>query len=772
MDMRWNLRLFQHPRQPFAGLVLVAAVAIFCAEKMPVNPLWPVAALLVAAPVVVWRPIAAFVWLFAGGAFFTLHLFNHELNPGRLLSHEFTWEARTVHAVGIVISEPDEKGALHGVAWSRFKLRLETIDLGGGARPCRAKVLVSWPGSTPSYGDCVEFTGGVQNIPGPRNPGQMDFAGYSQRLGIYSEVRVLYAADTVILSHHHGNPLVAWANTARRWMQNKLSLDMQDAPEAAGLVQGMVLGLKDQTPEETRELFRRTGTLHLFVVNGLHIGMFALIAQCLARPFGIGRRWSAFFVIPLLVFYTLVTGLNPGSIRATIMAAVLLAGQFFERKPLSFNTLAAAAFGILAWDTNELFMPGFQFSFGVVFAIILLAGRFQRLFSRIGKPDSFLPRTLWSPAQIAGYFFCRQVTGLFSLSLAAWIGSTPFTAGYFHLLSPGAVAANLVVVPLAFAVLAQGILALLAATCSAGAAVIFNNANCAVAHLILGAVHLFAQIPGGHAYVELPRIQPPNCELTVFDFGMGGGIHLRSEHLDWLVDTGNRVEYETVLRPFLRMRGVNQLDGLILTRGAAANIGGAVPALGDFAPAMVVDSAVRDHSPVHAAFFAALAAGGRGKGIYERGDVLQLSPGTTMRVLYPPAGIEARVADDEAIVLQIQTRGARLLLMSGAGFLTERWLLENEPDLRSDILVKGRHASDLSGTSDFLDAVHPAVVVCAGAGFPESARISDAWARDVEARGIVLFRQDLTGAVRIELARDGFAVSSFLGNQVFRKNNR
>ena len=760
-------------RQPFTGLALMAAFAIYCADRFPANPLPLILVLAAAAPLLVWRPATAAVWIYVGAVFFTLHLLNHDLNPGRRLAARLGAETQAVRASGIVTGAPEERGVTRGMTRSRFKARLEHAAIGSGAaEPCRAEVLVDWAGVTPAYGDRVEFSGDAAGIAGPRNPGEMDFAGYLRRLGIYTEIRVRYPADGAISSGGHGNPLVVWAMASRRWMQSKLALDLQDAPETAGLIQSLVLGLKDQTPEETRELFQRTGTLHLFVVNGLHIGMFALIAQFLLRPVGISRRRSAFVVIPLLAFYTLVTGLNPGSIRATIMASVLLAGRLFDREPVSFNTLAAAAFAILVWDTEELFMPGFQFSFGVVFAIILLAGRFQRFFARFGKPDAFLPRSLWNPVQQAQYFCSRHVGGFFSLSLAAWIGSTPFTARYFHLLSPGAVAANLAVVPLAFAVLAQGILALLAAGWSSLVAMLFNNANWAMAHAILCMVRFFAQIPGGHVFVGPPDFHPARCEITVFDAGAGGGIHLRSKGRDWLIDAGSRPLFEYALRPYLRMRGVNVLDGLILTRGCAACAGGAIPALDDFEPRGVFDSAVRDHAAAHAAFLAALARHGRGKAICERGDLIEMAPGTTARVLFPPSGINARVLDDKAMVLQIDACGLKVLIMSGAGFLTERWLLENEPGLKSDILIKARHASDISGTPDFLAAVQPRVLVCAAAKFPDNARLSDEWVREVAAHGIELFRQDETGAVRIELENGGFYVAGFLGGRTFRSSNR
>ena len=168
---------------------------------------------------------------------------------------------------------------------------------------------------------------------------------------------------------------------------------IEDDAEIAGLVQTITLGLKQETTAADRELFQHVGALHLFVVNGLHVALLAGILALLLKPFGIHRRAFAAVIIPILFAYALLTGLNPGSVRAAIMAAVIFGASFVERRPFSFNTLAAAALILLLWDTNELFQDGFQFSFGVVAAIILLADLIQDSILPFGLPDPFLPRS-------------------------------------------------------------------------------------------------------------------------------------------------------------------------------------------------------------------------------------------------------------------------------------------------------------------------------------------------------------------------------------------
>ncbi len=762
----------EQPRQPVIGLSLSAALGILCADVFPIRPLPCVFALVVFAAVLLrWRSTAG-VCAFVACGFFVLHLFTNSNNGGEALSRKWASGSRTVSATGVVVTEPEERPSSRGVPRCDFQVRLESLALNDSTHPCASKALVHWRGTPPRYGDRIAFCGDARNISPTRNPGQFDYTSYLHRLGIYSEISLRYANDGTIVSSGHGNPIMSFAFVARDWMQRQLALGIDDSPEISGLIQSMVLGLKEQTPEETRELFQRTGTLHLFVVNGLHVGMFATIAWLLLRPTQIGRRRSVFVIIPLLAFYALVTGLSPGSIRATLMAAIVLGGLFVEREPFSFNNLAVAAFVLLAWNTNELFMPGFQFSFGVVFTIILLAGRFQRFFARFGQPDPFLPRALWSPVQHGTSLCSKGVASLVGVSTAAWMGSLPFTLTYLNLITPNTVATNLFAVPMAFIILANGMLSMLSNVWTALAS-IFNNTNWLVAHAILAVVQLFARLPGGHVFVELPKFKPsPVCEITVFDLGAGGAAHLRVEGRDWLIDSGSDFNYGNVVRPYLHTRGVNRLDGFALTHGDAAHIGGAVRVLDDFSPRMIVESPLRDRSRTRNAFAAELNNREIGKSICEAGDQLPISTAAKFRVLYPPPALAANVADDRTLVLQLDADGVRVLFVSDSGFVTERWLLDHAVDLKSKILVMGHHGSDISGTPDFLAAVQPDVIVATAADFPSAERIPEDWARDVASRGIRLFRQDRTGAVHIEIHRDEFVVRSFLGSQIFRKSRR
>ena len=110
--------------------------------------------------------------------------------------------------------------------------------------------------------------------------------------------------------------------------------------------------------------------------------------------------------------------------------------------------------------------------------------------------------------------------------------------------------------------------------------------------------------------------------------------------------------------------------------------------------------------------------------------------------------------------------------MSDSGFATERWLLENEADLRADLLIKGQHARDFSGSPDFLARVQPQAIICSAHGYGVPTATLDAWEQQVAGRGIEVFRQDHCGAAQVELRDGTWSVRGFVNGQTFSSRAR
>src|SRR5262245_56480258 len=769
------MKLLNAPRQPFVGLALMAAAGIAVAEIIPLrSSVLILAAIILGICILIvlrWPKLAA-TYLIVGVGFFLLHKFATTNTAGQQLADELGERPRVVTAVGSVISEP--KIARSGFA--TFLLKLRSIEFEGKNESTRAVWQVRWKGA-PDFGDELKLFGTAEPIAPPRNPGEFDMRAYLARHDVRRMLFARYPEDGTLLRHVGGNPVLRAAQSSRIWMQNALCLGLDDAPEVKSFISGIVLGIRHETPEDIEEPFQQTGTIHLFAVAGLHVGIVAALLWVLAAIVRLPRKRAAAFIIPSLFFYAAVTGLHIPALRAAVMASILVGSYCSELKVFLPNSLAAAAFFILCLNTNELFSTGFQLSFAVVGAIVLFADPFFRFFQRRAAPDPFLPQTLIQGPRRWMHSSYEWLCGGASVSLAAWVGSLPLILWYFHLVTPISLLANLVVVPIAFFVLAVALLSLMATPLLLWVAVIFNNANWALATLVIGIVHLFAQIPGGHFYVGEPdwgrRI---SAKMTVLDLGAGAAIHIRVNDHDWLVDCGSKRSYDRIVRQYLHLAGVNRLTGLVLTHGDSQHIGGFTQLLRDFPGVRVIDNPAPDRSLIHrqlSRIMSGLERRGLKPDKLAAGDNFHLSRDAVAHVLFPPHGFAGATADDQALVIRlIIAQGTSVLFMSDNGGETERALLSNGSDLRSDIVVKGQYHSGISGSGPFLDAVRPRLIIATSTEFPEHERISEQWAEQLRARGIKLFRQDETGAVQLTFSGNEWNARAYLTREVFRSVSR
>jgi ComEC/Rec2-related protein len=752
------------PRKPCLGILFCALPGIALSEVFPCFlPAAAFAVLFFALATCLGRRILPFCLLVLT-IFFIRHDLDWRRSPGRLPIDLLSQGVSLIHATGIVTSDPVPAGyAFHSVH-SRFEIAVSNISADGRSLDTRFPAQVYWTGPPPDWGDQVTLTAAISPVPLPRNPSEFNASSYLARRGIFAELTCSYADDNRVLAHDKGNPFLAWARNARAALQRRITLGIADDPEIAGLIETITLGVKQETSPAVRDLFQHVGALHLFVVNGLHVALLAAILAFLLGPAGIRRRLFALVIIPILFAYALLTGLNPGSVRAAIMAAVMFGSSFVDRKPFSLNTLAAAALILLLWDTNNLYREGFQFSFGVVAVIILLADFIQKPILPLGLPDAFLPRVLWTPWQHLRAAGWRKISGLAAVSVASSIGSFPFSAGYFNLVTPSGFAANLLLVPIAFCILAEAIFSLLASWWN-GLALLFNNTNWLLASGMFGIVHGFAYLPGGHFFVSTSSAPRPECRLTVLDLDPGQAVAIETQDAVWLVDCGNASSYYRIVRPFLESHGVNRLDGFILTHGAAPSIGAAQNVIDDFSPRDLFESSLTDRSPTRRALHAALENSGRPKTILESGDELQLSPQVTCSVLFPPAGFEGRTAADKSLVLRIEDGPTRVLLMSDSAFTGEHWLLDNIHDLHASAVVIDGESADLAGTEAFIAAVRPFAVIRGEPAFAAPSGQDRHWAAGMFRQGVTPFLQSATGAVTIDLSQSRATISAFATNQ-------
>jgi competence protein ComEC len=754
-------------RQPFVGLVLAAVIGIVAADYFPAisRPILFIA-ILGALAGLRWS-YGPLVFALVGATFFALHSTRITSTPADALAEIAGGPARPASVTGIVTTEPK----IEATGNASFLMRMHQAKIAGQNFETNATVFVRWRGR-PNVGDEVALFGTFQPIEPPRNPGEFDMRAYLARRDVKNLFIVRYPENGRILAPGSGFSVLRAAARSREWMQRILSRDLEDSPDVVGLICGTALGLRHQTRDDIEEPFQQTGTLHLFAVAGLHVGIVARLLWSLAMVLRLPRKPATALIIPLLFFYAAITGLHTASVRAAVMSALLLGGIFFDRKVLALNSLAAAAFLILLFDSNQLFTSGFQLSFAVVGAIILLADPMFVRFERIVAPDPFLPRPLLSRMRRIYAAMGRGLARGASVSLAAWIGSLALIYWYFYLITPVSLLANLVVVPIAYFVLALAMSSLIAAPISSGLSIVFNNANWLTSRAVLYLVHFFALLPGGHVYLPRFTERPAPIMITVLDEGTGGAAHVRANNCDWLIDCGGQRNYEHTLKSFLHSNGINRIEGILLTHGDAQHIGGAADTVADFAPREIYDNPLDVRSAVQRRLSEALQLARIKPRHLVRGDSLFFGSDVHADIFYPPPDLKITAADDAPLIVQLVIENVRVLFESDAGANAEAALLEAGDNLQSDILIKGQHHSGGSGTAQFLEAVKPKVIIATSRPSPIAEQITEEWTKEIAQRGIKLFRQDQTGAVEIQFGNEGWRTRAYLTGETFRSSSR
>lgn len=255
-----------------------------------------------------------------------------------------------------------------------------------------------------------------------------------------------------------------WRLTLHRiheWSQQTLSIGSEHAAAEANVAKAMLLGHRSALSEEQKSLFRASGTMHLFAVSGLHVGIVGSILFIILRIVRVPRVGCHLAMLLMLFAYVQVIGATPSASRAYIMVLCLSLARLVQRKNDYFPILAISALIVLIYQPSQLWSVGFQLSYAVVAAIILYGMPLLRVLDQAYEAFPGVPRKLTTKRMDAYRSIVRNVGGSLIISASAVLGSFPLIVHYFGLLTPGAVLLNLLLVPMATLSLASNLLSLL-----------------------------------------------------------------------------------------------------------------------------------------------------------------------------------------------------------------------------------------------------------------------------------------------------------------------
>ena len=337
------------------------------------------------------------------------------------------------------------------------------------------------------YGDAVILTGKLHRPLDYSTRGRLSYRSYLARQKIYLMLSVKKGNGVSLFAHGQGDRFVAGALQVREKLNS--IFDRYLSAAESGLMQALITGERRDVPPHVREIFFRTGTVHILAISGMNISMVAFGVFLILNLLPISRRWQMALTIMIIVFYSFMAGGNSPVVRAAVTGTVFLLGYLFEREQDMLNSLAFAALCILLFLPNQIFDVGFQLSFGSVLSIILFT--------------PLIMRPVDQSKVVSGNRLLRAILESLAVSLAAMIGISGMIAYYFQIVTPIALIANLPVIPLVGLATAIGGGLLVFGLLAPPLAPFFAVCAKVTMNLMVLILYVFGLIPGGNFFIPM-----------------------------------------------------------------------------------------------------------------------------------------------------------------------------------------------------------------------------------------------------------------------------
>lgn len=567
-----------------------------------------------------------------------------------------------------------------------------------------------------------------------------------------------------------------WPARAARAMQDHVA-ELFDGDEAAFL-SAILTGDTSGLSEEARSDLSEAGLSHILAVSGMHCGfLMTLILLVTGRH---RRRLLAALALPILVFYTILTGASPSVVRACIMVLFVLAAPLFQRDSDPPTTLSAALFLILLANPFAAASISLQLSFGAMAGLLWLTPKIQDLL--LGEKSR------------------GRVYRLLASSLSATVGAMVFTvplcAVYFGSLVLISPVSNLLCLTASSAVFMLGLLAVLASFLWLPLGAVIGFLPALLTKYILWTSGVLASLPYHAVYLTNPYLKywlvflyglfaaayflrprarrkyavatvlaamslavtvwlgaphytRSGLDAYVLDVGQGESVLLSSGGQFALVDCGSRNSWYDaggIAADHLATMGCGTLDYLILTHYDYDHVSGVTELLARTRVGTLLLPDVADDAGMR--LQVELAARDHGADIrYVRAET-SLPLGRSSLTIYPPGDVKG---DNEQCLAILCTYGDYDLLITGdMNMAAERQLIAEHdlPDIEA--LVVGHHGSKSSTSEELLEAVTPEVGIISVGDNSYGHPTEDALRRLVLA-DVDICRTDLQGTVHLSV---------------------
>jgi competence protein ComEC len=697
----------------------IASVSFF--PELP--SLWLAFSLLLSVVLMLRRfhnPIIIFISFYTVGAVYAVCWGQHlviSILPESL-------EGQPLSVTGVIVGLP-YRYQQHGRFVQRFELKISNVD------------CVQLPSCQEQLNKLrLKYYGSEELLPGQRwtlelklkrpygvsNPQGFDYQGWLIQRGVSAVGYVRPEAQADYLG------VQAWQVDNLRWKFKHWLQSVQPKLEHKGLLAALLWAERTGVSKDQWQLFADTGTTHLMIISGLHVGLVAGFGFWLTRwllivfRYTYPERGAALTAIVTAFIYAAMAGFSLPTQRALIMVLVFMLSIILRRQLAVGQGLLLALLGCLVIDPLAPASASFWLSFMAVGVILIVCcGRFPSV-------------QRWRQAVTVQF---AVFSGLMPV-LAVWIGQLSLIAPLCNLFTVPVF--GFVLIPgLFIAVLSSalqwpfsaflwhcldGLLGFMLAALTninqyfSSSAVPAINTTVVVIILSLAGILLLLAPKGFPLRVlgvvlvsplffsQKKHLSAGDFQMTVMDVGQGLSVLVETSEHQLLYDLGpvfskDLSAVSTVILPTLRAKGINSLQRLVISHSDSDHSGD-WSLLAEQVQVERLETGAREFFPSELMPHACVA------GQQWHWD------GVQFRYLYPFSDTEKELDrnNNNSCVLQIEVAGYRFLLTGDIERSVELGLLKRYGnELSSSVIIVPHHGSLTSSSWPFVKTVKPEHVV-------------------------------------------------------------
>ena len=599
----------------------------------------------------------------------------------------------------------------------------------------------------------IELEGKLSEPEGQRNFGGFDYQTYLKTQGIYQTLTIKSIQSLKqVSSWDIGESLSSLRRKAIVWIKSHFPDPMRN------YMTGLLFGHLDTDFEEMNELYSSLGIIHLFALSGMQVGFFMDGFKKLLLRLGLTQEKLKWLTYPFSLIYAGLTGFSTSVIRSLLQK--ILAQHGYK----GLDNFAVTVLVLFIIMPNFFLTAGGVLSCAYAF-ILIMTSKEGEGFRAVARESLVISLGI---LPILSFYFAEFQPWSIILT---FVFSFLFDLVFLPLLSILFILSFVYPITqlnLVFEWL-EGIIRLISQMASRP--LIFGQPNAWLLILLLVSLALvydmrknIKRLAGFSLFIVglfFLTKHPLENEITMLGVGQGESIFLRDmTGKTILIDVGGKAEpdkkvedwqeksatsnAQRTLIPYLKSRGVDKIDQLILTNIEKEHVGDLLEVTKAF---RVGEILVSKGSLTQKEFVAELQATQTKVRSVAAGESLPIF-GSYLEVLSPRNMGDGSY--DDSLLLYGKLLDKHFLFTGNLKEKGEKDLLKQYPTLEVDVLKVGQHGAKTSSSPAFLEKLKPQITLISvgknnRAKLPHQETLSR-----LEVIKSKIYRTDQQGAIRFK----------------------